>query len=150
MFVVSFTIFFVPDEDVRKYLESLRRTPEPPVQVREVDSSDPRPSTDGFGFTLEDEEGQNLYIALLTHKNTNKTAPTCVMRSEEKGISCVVRVSETNQRQSVLEVRQGRAAFLLIQDSVIVKHVTQKQFEALYLFLFVLSLCSLIYTIMSE
>ncbi|XP_074549140.1 myeloid differentiation primary response protein MyD88 isoform X2 [Halichoeres trimaculatus] len=43
------------DEDVRKYLESLRRTPEPPVQVREVDSSDPRPSPDGL--TLEDEEG---------------------------------------------------------------------------------------------
>lgn len=41
------------DENVRKYLESLRKTPEPPVQVREVDSSDPRPSA----LTLEDEEG---------------------------------------------------------------------------------------------
>ncbi|XP_020568386.2 myeloid differentiation primary response protein MyD88 isoform X1 [Oryzias latipes] len=42
------------DEDVRKYLESLQRKSEPPLQVAEVDSCVPR-TPERFGITVEDD-----------------------------------------------------------------------------------------------
>lgn len=47
-------IIFSSDEDVRKYLESLQRKSEPPLQVAEVDSCVPR-TPERFGITVEDD-----------------------------------------------------------------------------------------------
>lgn len=57
--------FIVPDEDVKKYCERLKRRAEPPVQVDEVDSCFPR-TAERVGITLEDDpEGQYLCKSLF-------------------------------------------------------------------------------------
>ncbi|CAJ1082097.1 myeloid differentiation primary response protein MyD88 [Xyrichtys novacula] len=62
------------DEDVRKYHESLKQRAEPPVQVPEVDSCITRPSSEGFGFTLEDEEGApELFDAFICYCQSDFT-----------------------------------------------------------------------------
>ena len=70
----------MPDEDVRKYCESLKKKAEPPLQVHEVDSCVPR-TPERFGMTTEDDpEGQDdeitlfksLIVILTIHKITHE------------------------------------------------------------------------------
>lgn len=64
------TCFYVSDEDVKKYLENLKKKKksDPPLQVHEVDSCVPR-TPERFGITLEDDpDGQ--YPALHKFKSS--------------------------------------------------------------------------------
>lgn len=56
------------DEDVRKYLENLKKKAEPPLQVPEVDSCLPR-TPERFGITLEDdpEGAPELFDAFICY-----------------------------------------------------------------------------------
>ncbi|XP_034562138.1 myeloid differentiation primary response protein MyD88 [Notolabrus celidotus] len=60
------------DEDVRKYWENLKKNTKPPDQVHEVDSCVPWPTTEGFGITLEDEEGApELFDAFICYDHSD-------------------------------------------------------------------------------